>query len=56
MGKYQENPPLPFVLGFDFSGVVEVVEKGVTRLKLGTKYMQLQYIIAMQKWMRKPCK
>jgi NADPH2:quinone reductase len=35
MGKYQEKPPLPFVLGSDFSGVVEAVGKGVTRVKVG---------------------
>ena len=34
MGNYQEKPSLPFVLGSDFSGVVEAVGNGVTRIKV----------------------
>ena len=33
--KYQMKPPLPFVPGSEFSGVVEAVGSGVTRLKPG---------------------
>ncbi len=33
--KYQMKPPLPFVPGSEFSGVVEAVGAGVTRLKPG---------------------
>ena len=34
-GKYQFKPPLPFVPGAEFSGVVDAVGEGVTHLKLG---------------------
>jgi NADPH2:quinone reductase len=34
-GKYQVKPPLPFVPGSEFSGVVEVVGEGVNHLKPG---------------------
>ncbi|KAH9310429.1 hypothetical protein KI387_025464, partial [Taxus chinensis] len=37
MGKYQEKPPLPFVPGADFSGVVEEIGKDVTRVKVGDR-------------------
>lgn len=34
-GKYQEKAPLPFVLGSDYSGVVESVGVDVTNFKVG---------------------
>ncbi len=34
-GKYQFKPPLPFVPGAEFSGVVDAVGPGVTHLKVG---------------------
>jgi NADPH:quinone reductase len=34
-GKYQFKPPLPFVPGSEYSGVVEAVGDGVTHLKPG---------------------
>ncbi|GLJ44914.1 hypothetical protein SUGI_0945610 [Cryptomeria japonica] len=37
MGKYQEKPPLPFVPGGDFSGIVEEIGTGVTRIKVGDR-------------------
>jgi NADPH:quinone reductase len=33
--KYQMKPPLPFVPGSEYSGVVEAVGEGVTHLKIG---------------------
>lgn len=35
-GKYQFKPPLPFVPGAEFSGVVEAVGEGVSHLRPGT--------------------
>jgi NADPH2:quinone reductase len=34
-GKYQVKPALPFVPGAEFSGIVEAVGDGVTRVKVG---------------------
>ncbi len=34
-GKYQFKPPLPFVPGSEYSGVVEAVGEGVTHVKIG---------------------
>jgi NADPH:quinone reductase len=34
-GKYQFKPPLPFVPGSEYAGVVDAVGEGVTHLKLG---------------------
>ncbi len=36
-GKYQIKPPLPFVPGAEFAGVVEAVGAGVDHLKVGDK-------------------
>lgn len=36
-GKYQFKPPLPFVPGAEFSGVVDAVGTGVTHLKAGDR-------------------
>jgi NADPH2:quinone reductase len=36
-GKYQIKPPLPFVPGAEFAGVVEAVGEGVKHLSLGTQ-------------------
>jgi NADPH2:quinone reductase len=35
-GKYQMKPPLPFVPGAEFAGVVEAVGEGVKHLAMGT--------------------
>lgn len=35
LGKYQEKFPFPFILGSDYSGVVESVSSGVTRFSVG---------------------
>ena len=34
-GQYQVKPPLPFVPGSEFAGIVEAVGAGVTHLKPG---------------------
>ena len=36
-GKYQFKPPLPFVPGAEFAGIVQAVGEGVTRLKIGQR-------------------
>ena len=38
-GQYQVKPPLPFIPGSEFAGVVECVGQGVTQLKVGDKVM-----------------
>lgn len=35
LGKYQEKPPLPFIPGSDYSGVVEAVAPNVSAFKVG---------------------
>ncbi|CAN4123454.1 unnamed protein product [Withania somnifera] len=35
LGKYQEKPPLPFIPGSDYSGVVDAVGPDVTKFKIG---------------------
>ncbi|XP_050387093.1 uncharacterized protein LOC126803337 [Argentina anserina] len=35
LGKYQEKPPLPFVPGSDYSGVVDAVGPAVTKFRAG---------------------
>lgn len=34
-GKYQEKPPLPFIPGSDFSGIVDSVGAKVTNFRVG---------------------
>ena len=34
-GKYQFKPPLPFVPGSEYAGIVEALSEGVTHLKIG---------------------
>lgn len=35
LGKYQEKPPLPFIPGSDYSGIVDAVGSKVTKFKIG---------------------
>ncbi|KAI8564414.1 hypothetical protein RHMOL_Rhmol03G0179600 [Rhododendron molle] len=35
LGKYQEKPPLPFIPGSDYSGLVESVGPGVSKFRVG---------------------
>jgi NADPH:quinone reductase-like Zn-dependent oxidoreductase len=35
LGKYQEKPPLPFIPGSDFSGIVDSVGSNVTNFRVG---------------------
>ncbi|KAJ6422277.1 hypothetical protein OIU84_027268 [Salix udensis] len=37
LGKYQEKPPLPFIPGSDYSGIVDAVGPGVSLLKVGDR-------------------
>ncbi|KAF8394789.1 hypothetical protein HHK36_018725 [Tetracentron sinense] len=37
LGKYQEKPPLPFIPGSDYSGVVEAVGNKVSKFKIGDR-------------------
>ncbi|XP_027110568.1 uncharacterized protein [Coffea arabica] len=53
LGKYQEKPPLPFIPGSDYSGVVDSVGSGVTKFKAGDAVCSLaslgsfaQFIVA----------
>ncbi len=40
-GKYQVRPPLPFVPGSEFSGVIDAVGEGVTRFHPGQRVIAL---------------
>ena len=40
-GKYQVRPPLPFVPGFDVTGVVTEVAPGVTRVRPGDRVLAI---------------
>lgn len=35
LGKYQEKPPLPFIPGSDYSGIVESIGPSVTKFRIG---------------------
>lgn len=56
LGKYQEKPPLPFIPGSDYSGVVEAVGSGVSSFTVGDKVCSIaslgsfaQFIVADEK-------
>ena len=40
-GKYQMKPPLPFVPGSEFAGVVEAVGEGVTQPQVGLSLIHI---------------
>ncbi|GAB4827727.1 hypothetical protein Ancab_034613 [Ancistrocladus abbreviatus] len=55
LGKYQEKPPLPFVPGSDYSGVVDAVGSAVSKFKIGDRVCGLaasgsfaQFLVADQ--------
>jgi NADPH2:quinone reductase len=57
-GKYQMKPPLPFVPGAEFAGVVEAVGEGVKHLSVGTTWPVLpaRVALALTPWPRpRPC-
>ncbi|XP_021911060.1 quinone oxidoreductase-like protein 2, partial [Carica papaya] len=35
LGKYQERPPLPFIPGSDYSGIVDAVGSQVSKFRVG---------------------
>lgn len=37
LGKYQEKPPLPFIPGSDYSGIVDAVGSKVTKFRVGDR-------------------
>lgn len=41
LGKYQEKPALPFILGSDYSGVVDAVGSRVSKFKVGDRVCSL---------------
>ncbi|KAL6131740.1 hypothetical protein ACLB2K_070114 [Fragaria x ananassa] len=55
LGKYQEKPPLPFIPGSDYSGVVDAVGSAVTKFRPGDRVCSFaplgsfaQFIVADQ--------
>ncbi|THG17394.1 hypothetical protein TEA_011899 [Camellia sinensis var. sinensis] len=53
LGKYQEKPPLPFIPGSDYSGVVESIGPNVSKFRIGDPVCSLaalgsfaQFIVA----------
>lgn len=55
LGKYQDKPPLPFIPGSDYSGIVDAVGSNVSNFKVGDPVCSFaalgsfaQYIVADQ--------
>ncbi|KAJ4885138.1 GroES-like zinc-binding alcohol dehydrogenase family protein [Raphanus sativus] len=58
LGKYQEKPPLPFIPGSDYSGIVDAIGPSVTKLRVGDRVCSFaalgsyaQFIVADQSLM-----
>lgn len=55
LGKYQEKPPLPFIPGSDYSGIVDAIGPSVTKFRVGDRVCSFaalgsyaQFIVADQ--------
>ncbi|KAG5379676.1 hypothetical protein IGI04_027518 [Brassica rapa subsp. trilocularis] len=55
LGKYQEKPPLPFIPGSDYSGIVDAIGPAVTKFRVGDRVCSFaalgsyaQFIVADQ--------
>lgn len=55
LGKYQEKPPLPFIPGSDYSGIVDAIGPSVTKFSVGDRVCSFaalgsyaQFIVADQ--------
>ena len=55
--KYQMKPPLPFVPGAEYAGVVQAVGEGVTHLQVGQNVAcpQARAVLAPTRWHLRRC-